>query len=62
MANLADLTSFEQAFIASFLGAYAARKYDEVCAQGNHGEWNYMPVEDAIHLALKVSDQLAEVN
>jgi hypothetical protein len=42
---------FKEQFIASFLGSWTAKHYEECCALGQHERLNRPPVEDAVYLS-----------
>jgi hypothetical protein len=51
---------FKSHYIATFLAAYMASRYDNDCMTGHLGEpYNNQPVEDAIFLAQKAWEQAA---
>lgn len=55
----AEYRQFIQNFVSSFLGAYAAQRYDQNCIDG----WKdrFVPVEDAETLAGEAWDRYCEV-
>jgi hypothetical protein len=42
---------FKGHFVATFLACYAAQRYDDACARGEHDRLQRHPVEDAAELA-----------
>lgn len=46
-----DKRAFKAQFIATFLGAWVAKHYDEACAYGQHAKLESPPADDAEFLA-----------
>lgn len=53
---------FKDQYVASFLAAYMANRYDEDCMTGHiHKPYNHQPIEDALFLANCAWQQLLDL-
>ena len=55
-----DRKEFIASYMAAFLGAHAAKIYDDVCATGEHERSERQPVEDAEFWAEKAWDSMVK--